>query len=838
MRSAQRVLACAAVLIVCAFVDRAGSFMQFGAAVLVGDREVFAGEPANYARPGTVYIYRKGATLSDSWREVATLTAPDAIVGDAFGSSLALGEGRLFVGAGPQAVHVFEKRDTTWTLAGTVAAKSVPGENVRFGKAVAAAGEYLFVGREPVNLSGRGRGAIFPQPGGTPGQPPPPMPAGAVYVFKRDSSGAFAYATTLTFAGSNTAGDNFGHSLAAAGGMLLVGASGYATRMGVVHEFGLGSDGTWTFQRSFAPVSVQANDLFGAQLSLVGEFAMVSAPGDQSRYGAVYVFRRIAQGGRAGGPPADPPLMIADGPAPAGNFTWRELTRLGAPVALRADRFGTSLAADEREIWVGAPGGGAGRVYAFPTAVEGPVVGPPRLVGPSWVEPAGIGGSVSLRAGIAAVGAAGFSDGVGGLFIYERDSSGVWREHPVITTPLDEIPAMTGAERRCSGAGKVEIFDCGATNLLAFLPPSRLSATGKFAEMSSIWGWTDSTTKQEWAIIGRADGTTFVDITAPSRPITVADLPLTEGARPSFWREIKVYKDHAYIVSDGSGPHGVQIFDLTRLRTMKPQPNGLPQKVTADAIYRNVASVHNIVINEDSGFMYPVGSNGGGNTCGGGLHMVDIREPKSPKFVGCHSDTSTGMAKTGYSHDAVCVTYKGPDKRYKGREICIGSNETAISIADVTDKVNTKTLSRSTYPNVAYTHQGWFDESQRYFYVNDEGDEIVGSVKKTRTLIWDLEDLENPRFAKEHLGVESATDHNLFIKGTLMYQANYRSGLRVLSISDPLNPKEVAYFDTAPYHPNTPGFNGAWSVYPFFKSGTIIVSSMEQGLFIVRTADR
>ena len=196
------------------------------------------------------------------------------------------------------------------------------------------------------------------------------------------------------------------------------------------------------------------------------------------------------------------------------------------------------------------------------------------------------------------------------------------------------------------------------------------------------------------------------------------------------------------------------------------------------------------------------------------------------------------MAKTGYSHDAVCVTYKGPDKRYKGHEICVGSNETAISIADVTDKANTKTLSRSTYPNVAYTHQGWFDESQRYFYVNDEGDEIVGSVKKTRTLIWDLEDLENPRFAKEHLGVEAATDHNLYIKGTLMYQANYRSGLRVLSISDPLNPKEIAYFDTAPFHPNTPGFNGAWSVYPFFKSGTIVVSSIEQGLFIVRTADR
>ncbi len=71
-----------------------------------------------------------------------------------------------------------------------------------------------------------------------------------------------------------------------------------------------------------------------------------------------------------------------------------------------------------------------------------------------------------------------------------------------------------------------------------------------------------------------------------------------------------------------------------------------------------------------------------------------------------------------------------------------------------------------------------------------------------------------------------------------MYQANYRAGLRVLTIKDPVNPKEIAYFDTAPFHPNTAGFNGAWSVYPFFKSGTIIVSSIEQGLFVVKTADR
>jgi choice-of-anchor B domain-containing protein len=84
------------------------------------------------------------------------------------------------------------------------------------------------------------------------------------------------------------------------------------------------------------------------------------------------------------------------------------------------------------------------------------------------------------------------------------------------------------------------------------------------------------------------------------------------------------------------------------------------------------------------------------------------------------------------------------------------------------------------------------------------------------------------------MGVEGSFDHNLYIKGNLMYQANYKSGLRILDVSDPENPREVAFFDTAPFMGNDTGFNGAWSVYPFFNSGTIVVNSIEQGLFVVR----
>jgi hypothetical protein len=67
-----------------------------------------------------------------------------------------------------------------------------------------------------------------------------------------------------------------------------------------------------------------------------------------------------------------------------------------------------------------------------------------------------------------------------------------------------------------------------------------------------------------------------------------------------------------------------------------------------------------------------------------------------------------------------------------------------------------------------------------------------------------------------------------------MYQSNYVAGLRVINISDPVNPRETGSFDTVPFGENVPGFAGTWSNYPFFKSGTIVVTSMREGLFIVK----
>ncbi|MDX1547822.1 MAG: choice-of-anchor B family protein, partial [Rhodothermales bacterium] len=168
--------------------------------------------------------------------------------------------------------------------------------------------------------------------------------------------------------------------------------------------------------------------------------------------------------------------------------------------------------------------------------------------------------------------------------------------------------------------------------------------------------------------------------------------------------------------------------------------------------------------------------------------------------------------------------------------VCFGSNETALSIADVTDKDAPVVLAKATYPKIAYAHQGWLTEDHRYFYMNDEGDEMTGLVDGTRTLIWDLADLEDPVLVKEHVSENRAVDHNLYIRGNLMYQSNYVSGLRIYDVSDPENPQLVGFFDTVPGE-DTPVFSGSWSNYPYFQSGLVVVTSMREGVFVLKRKD-
>ena len=393
---------------------------------------------------------------------------------------------------------------------------------------------------------------------------------------------------------------------------------------------------------------------------------------------------------------------------------------------------------------------------------------------------------------------------------------------------LEEVNLTRTGTVDCTD-GRASHFGCGNVDLLSFVPISDLGGAPG-ARLNDVWGWTDEETGKEYALVGRSNGTSFVDITDPALPVTLGDLPLNDGANPSTWRDIKVYNEHAFIVADGAGPHGMQVFDLRQLRDVGDPPAAFEALTT----YTGVGSAHNIVINEDTGYAFIVGAGGSGESCGGGLHMVNIHDPANPVFEGCFADEETGRRGTGYSHDAQCVIYHGPDTDHSGKEICFNSNETALSIADVTDKANPVALSNASYPNVAYAHQGWLTDDHAFFYMNDELDELGGEIEGTRTLMWDVADLDDPQYVGAYFSGNPSSDHNLYIKGNLMYQSNYASGLRIVDISDLHNPVEVGFFDTISVIPDAPGFSGSWSNYPYFESGTVIVTSGSEGLFLVK----
>ncbi len=376
-----------------------------------------------------------------------------------------------------------------------------------------------------------------------------------------------------------------------------------------------------------------------------------------------------------------------------------------------------------------------------------------------------------------------------------------------VTIPYD-IPAPA-----TSVDGKADGFPCSKFDQLGYMTLAEIGG----GSGNDLWGWTDHVDGSEYALVGRSSGLSFVDVSTPSAPVYIGNLPSHTGS--SSWRDVKVYADHAFVVSDNNGSHGMQVFDLTELRSVTTPPVTFSET----AHYPGFGSAHNIVINEDTAFAYAVGS----SSCAGGLIMIDISTPTSPVSAGCFSSD-------GYTHDAQCVVYDGPDLEHVGSEICVNSNEDTVTIVDVTDKSDPVQLSRTGYPDSGYTHQGWLTENHRYFVHDDEFDEL-SSGHNTRTYTWDVTDLDAPFLTGSWDAAGQSIDHNQYVKGQFTFQANYERGMRILEMVDPTtgSMQEHAFFDTYPENDQN-GFSGAWSVYPFFESGIVLVSDISRGLFILQ----
>ncbi|MCH7527608.1 MAG: choice-of-anchor B family protein, partial [Planctomycetes bacterium] len=343
-------------------------------------------------------------------------------------------------------------------------------------------------------------------------------------------------------------------------------------------------------------------------------------------------------------------------------------------------------------------------------------------------------------------------------------------------------------------------FPTENTTLLSWLD------VGDFGSGSGndCWGYT-APSGREYALAGLDNKVAVVEITDPINPVIIGSVSHSS----SIWGDVKVFQSYAYAVNESGG--GIDVIDLSEVDSGSVS---LVRRVTSNGMQ----TAHNVAVNTDSGFLYLAG----GNLNGGALVAWDLSNPTNPVLAGQHNGGS-------YLHDVQVVTYtSGPNA---GREIAFGASEgRGIDIIDCTDKGAMFLISRTPYPNVDYCHQAW-TEDLRYLYINDELDGIQ------RTTVMDILDLVNPIVLGDYNNGTGSTDHNIYVRDGIVFEADYHAGLRIFDAnSDPVQPPQIGWFDSYPPNDNS-GFDGAWSCYPFFPSGTVIVSDINRGLFMVDISD-
>ncbi|KAL2118853.1 hypothetical protein VTJ04DRAFT_5812 [Mycothermus thermophilus] len=396
------------------------------------------------------------------------------------------------------------------------------------------------------------------------------------------------------------------------------------------------------------------------------------------------------------------------------------------------------------------------------------------------------------------------------------------------------------AAQKCTNGVAGGTYKCNNVDLHGFISHANLGSTGKG---NDVWGWT-SPTGREFGIVGQTNGVAFVEVKSDGSLTYLGRLDTQTTA--TSWRDIKVIGNHAYIGAESSN-HGLQIFDLTKLLNITTPK--VFSKTTDITHFSGFGSSHNIVASEDAKFIYAVGGQSGANArntkCGGGLFMVDVSNPSKPTSPGC-------VGAAGYVHDAQCVTYTGPHAKYYGKEICFGFNEDSLVVYDMSNKASVKVVSKTKYTGNAYSHQGWLvDSSMKFLLLDDELDEkdktSTARDGYTRTYIFNVTNLEAPFNTGIYKSPAKSIDHNQYVHEGLTYQANYGSGLRIVDVSgvelDPTggNFQEVGFFDCYPEDDSRGGdvaFLGTWSVYPYFKSGYILLNSIERGIFSLKYTGR
>jgi choice-of-anchor B domain-containing protein len=352
---------------------------------------------------------------------------------------------------------------------------------------------------------------------------------------------------------------------------------------------------------------------------------------------------------------------------------------------------------------------------------------------------------------------------------------------------------------------------------------------------SNLWGFVDLDDNREYAVLGHRNGTAVFDVTVPSAPVVVGNIP----GNQSLWREVKVYqvpdqttgqhRAYAYITTEAPGG-GLQIIDLSNLPNSISLANTLTEFSTSHTLYiSNIDYGTNAALPGQQAYLYIAGA----SVAGGAFRIYDLTDPVNPALV------TPAPAGNGYMHDSTSMLIT--DNRttqcaaaHNPCEVLVDFNETSVDLWDVTEKSAPERLSTTTYPTATYVHSGWPTEGNRYIIVHDELDELRRSLN-THIYTLDITDLRVPSLVTSYIGGVTSTDHNGYNIGNRYYVSHYKRGLVIFDSSNPRALTEVGSFDTylSP-SANIAGTDGAWGVYPFLPSGTLLVSDIENGLFLLK----
>jgi choice-of-anchor B domain-containing protein len=307
---------------------------------------------------------------------------------------------------------------------------------------------------------------------------------------------------------------------------------------------------------------------------------------------------------------------------------------------------------------------------------------------------------------------------------------------------------------------------------------------------SNLWGYTDNDGK-EYAIVGVYDGTSIVDLSNPESPEELFFVPGPEG----IWREMKTWNNYAYITNETG--NGLQIIDL----------NNLPISVN-DTFYTgdSLETAHTIFIDEN-GYCYLFGA----NTDNGGATILDLSiDPWNPVKVGAYTGN--------YIHDG----FVRNDTLWAA-EIGVGQ----VEVIDVSNKAFPVLLGQQSTPNQT-THNTWLDNSGGNIFTTDE----TNGSYVTSYDVSDVTDIKELDRYQKFPGSGSIV-HNTYWLDNFLVNAYYTNGVTIVDATNPGNLVETGWFDTSPFSP-TAGYNGCWGVYPFFPSGIIIATDIQEGLFVLQ----